>query len=282
MCGDAPAHLAGIWTRDRRTSWEESVTARAMWQGKLAFQSHEIGVRLYSAVLDRNVHFHLLHKRDHARVQQRMVEAETEMPVPLDQTRKAFEAAPGLFVALSSEEIEQTVPAPSREVKISRFVPIEAIDPQLYDRPYYLGPAENSEPDYFALAEALDAKRAGIASWVMRKHSYVGALIGQHGYLMLITLRHAEEVIPVAELAAPQGRPLASKEKDLAEKLIEALAGPFKPHAYHDEYQHRIHELVEAKRAGKKVKPKRAPRRRRTASLADALQASLKNVPPSR
>ena len=258
------------------------MTARSIWQGKLTFQKHEIGVKLYSAVQDREVHFHLLHKREHARVQQRMVDAETEKPVPLEQARKAFEAAPGLYVALSSDEIEQSVPAPSREVRISRFVPIDAIDPQLYDRPYYLGPAENSETDYFALAEALDANRAGIASWVMRKHSYVGALVAQRGYLMLITLRHAEEVVPVGELEPPHGRPLASKEKDLAEKLIEALAGPFKVHAYHDEYQHRIHELIEAKRAVKKLKPKRAPRRRRTASLTDALEASLRDASRNR
>ncbi len=259
------------------------MTARSIWQGKLSVAKHEIAVKLYSAVLDRQIHFHLLHKRDRTRVQQRMVDADTEKPVPLDQTRKAFEAEPGLYVAVTSEEIDRSVPEASREIKISRFVPPAVIDLQLFDRPYYLGPAGDSETDYFALAQAIDGKQStGIASWVMRKHAYVGALIAQQGYLMLITLRHAEEVIPHSQLEPPQGRPLEPKEKALAEKLIEALSGQFEPDAYHDEYQERIRELVAAKRAGKKLKPKRLPRRRREGSLADSLQASLKQASAKR
>jgi DNA end-binding protein Ku len=255
------------------------VSARAIWQGTLKIQKHEIAVKLYSAVLDRQIHFHLLHKRDRTRVEQRMVDAKTHRAVPLDEARKAFEAEPGLYVVVSDDEIERSVPEPSREVRISRFLPATVIDPQLFDRPYYLGPAQDSAADYFALAEALGSrKHAGVATWVMRKHSYVGALIPHQGFLMLITLRHADEVIPVSELEAPQGGPFVPKEKALAEKLIEALSGEFEPAAYHDEYQHRIHELIEAKRAGKKVKPKRAPRRRREGSLADSLQASLRGA----
>ena len=259
------------------------MTARAIWQGALKIQKHEIPVKLYSAVLDRQIHFHLLHKHDRTRVEQRMVDSETEKPVSPDQTRKAFEAESGVYIAVTSEEIEQSVPEPSREVTVSRFVPAEAIDPELYDRPYYLGPAGDGETDYFALAQAIEKKKtAGFATWVMRKHAYVGALIAQQGYLMLITLRHAEEVIPVTELEPPQGRALEPKERELAKKLIETLSGHFQPDAFHDEYQKRVHELIEAKRSGKKLKPKRAAPRRGQGSLADSLQASLKRAGANR
>ena len=137
-----------------------------------------------------------------------------------------------------------------------------AIEPQLFDRPYYLGPGDDAVVDYFALARALEKKKcAGIASWTMRKHSYVGALIVDRGYLMVITLRHADEVIPVSQLDPPQGRALEPKERVLAAKLIETLSGQFDPAAYSDQYQERVQELIDAKRAGKKVKPKRARRR---------------------
>ena len=64
----------------------------------------------------------------------------------------------------------------------------------------------------FALAQALERKKkAGVATWVMRKHSYVGALLPHAGYLMLITLRHTEEVIPVSRLDPPDGRRGGSK-----------------------------------------------------------------------
>ena len=252
---------------------------RAIWQGTLKVKQHELPVKLYAAVQDQNVHFHLLHKRDRLRVQQRMVDSQTERPVPAGEARKAFEAEPGRFVAVTSEDLEQSAPAPSRHVSVSRFVPASAIDARLYDRPYYLGPAGESTTDYFALAQALGKKkRIGIVAWVMRKHSYVGALLPLEGYLVLITLRHADEIVPLAELPAPEGATFGAKEKSLAEQLIEALSGEFDPDAYHDEYQQRLHNLIEAKRHGKKVTAKRAPRRRQAGSLADSLEKSLRGV----
>ena len=150
--------------------------ARAIWQGNLLVQKHKIAVKLYSAVSDRQIHFHLLHAKDRTRLQQRMVDAQTKKPVALDDARKAFEAEGGLFIAVTPEEIEQSAPSAGREIRVGQFVPDQSIEPQFFDRPYYLGPADGSEKDYFALAQALEnSKRTGIASWVMRKHPYVGA-----------------------------------------------------------------------------------------------------------
>jgi DNA end-binding protein Ku len=236
-------------------------------------------VKLYPAVLDQQIHFHLLHKRDRIRVEQKMVDAETGRAVPLDQARRAFESEPGLYIAISGDEIARGLPEPSRILRIGRFVPRSAIDPQFFDRPYYVGPGNHAEVDYFALAEAIDSRQsAGIASWVMRKHSYVGALIAHGQYLMLITLRFADEVIQLGSLDPPQGRALQPKEQNMARQLIDALSEQFKPEAYHDEYQDRVRQLVESKRSGKKVQLKRAPRRRQEGSLAESLRASLKRA----
>ena len=128
------------------------MTARAIWQGTLKLKNQELGVKLYSAVDDKQIHFHLLHKRDLMRVEQRMVDAETEKAVPLGEARKAFEAEPGLLIVVTGDDIEKSAPAPSREIKVGRFVPLGAIAPQSYERPYFLGPAEQATTDYFALA----------------------------------------------------------------------------------------------------------------------------------
>lgn len=259
------------------------MSARAIWQGTLAFKQHEIAVKLYSAVWERQIHFHLLHNRDSTRVQQRMVDSRTGEPVALDEALKAYEAEPGVYVTLTREELAKSESKASREIRVRRFVPTRAIDPQLFDHPYDLGPDAGSTADYFALAAVLEQKsRAGIARWVMRKHSYVGALIAHEGYLVLSTLRYAEEVIAVSELDPPDGEALESKERALAGKLIESLASRFEPDLYHDLYQQRVHDLIEAKRTGRKIKPKRAATRRRRGSLADALLASLKAVSTKR
>jgi DNA end-binding protein Ku len=95
---------------------------------------------------------------------------------------------------------------------------------------------------------------------------------------MLITLRHSEEVVPPGQLKAPANSSFGAKERHLAEKLIDALSARFEPQAYHDEYQQRIHDLIDAKRRGKKVMAKRAPRRRLAGSLTESLEASLKSI----
>jgi non-homologous end joining protein Ku len=43
----------------------------------LTIQKHEIAVKLFSAVVDSQVHFHLLHKPDRTRVQQLIVDEHT-------------------------------------------------------------------------------------------------------------------------------------------------------------------------------------------------------------
>jgi DNA end-binding protein Ku len=259
------------------------VGARSIWQGTLIVQKHQIGIKLYSAVVDRQTHFHLLHERDHARVQLRMVDEETDRPIPSPEMQKAFETKTGAYVVVTPEDLERSAPKPSREIEVSRFVPMNAVDPQFFERPYYLAPDGESTAGYFGLAQALEnRKAAGIASWVMRKHSYVGALITYRRCLMLIALRHADEVIPVAQLDPPDGRPLEAKERNLADKLIEALSGQFDSSAYQDTYQERIRELIAAKRSGKKLKKKAVSRQRPAASLADSLESSLKTISVSR
>ena len=256
--------------------------ARAIWQATLTIKKHELPVKLYAAVEDRETHFHLLHKRDRTRVEQHMVDSETGQPVSSTEALKAFEAEPGLFVKLTPEEIERTEPPPSRAVKIDEFISVSAIDPFLYDRPYYLGPESDSIEDYFALAQALSRQRkAGIAHWVMRKHSYRGALTVHDGYLVLITLRHAAEIIAINQLDPPGGPALTTKEKNLARRLLEELSGTFKASEYHDEYQERVRELIEAKRSGKRLKRKPPPKRSPARSLADSLEKSLRAVRPA-
>jgi DNA end-binding protein Ku len=65
----------------------------------------------------------------------------------------------------------------------------------------------------------------------------------------------------------------------LAEQLVSALEGRFEPERYRDEYQARVRQLIEAKARGRKLPKRAAPRRRRApASLAGALQASLRGA----
>ena len=174
--------------------------------------------------------------------------------------------------------MEKLEPESSREIKITQFVPPIAIPPEYYDRPYYLGP-DGDQAAYFALAEALKNKeREGVARWVMRKQRYVGALRADGDYLMLDTLRHAEEVLSAKDLPRPAGRAPDKKELGMAKQLIQLLKGEFDPKEFKDEYRERVMEFVEKKGKGHKPRLHLVKSKKKTTSLDKVLSKSLEHL----
>jgi DNA end-binding protein Ku len=251
------------------------VSARTMWKGKLKIGSTRVPVNLYSAVVDKTVHFNILDKKSELRVKQHMVNPENDEEVANDEIQKGYQIEPGLFVILSKQELEKLQPAPSRDIEVMRFVSAAEISSQWYDRPYYLGP-DGDQTAYFAFAEALaNQKKQGVARWVMRGKEYVGALSSQDGYLMLVTLRFAEEVVASKDLPEPEGRALDKKEIAMAGQLIELLEGDFVASEFKDEYRERVMEFIEQKSKGKKPRLRAVQSKRASTSLDKVLSKSI-------
>lgn len=252
------------------------MSARAMWKASVAVGELEVPVKLYAAVQDTQVHFRLLHAADRAPVKQQMIDPATEEPVASEQLRKAVAVDRGVYVLLTEEEQAALKPKPSRLISIEQVVAAEAVDERWFDRPYYLGP-DGDEEGYFALAEALAKRKAlGIAHWVLRNKRYVGGLHASGGYLVLETLRHAQEVLEVGAVRGDGARAPDKREIALAEQLIGALEDRFEVDEFHDEYQDKLKAMLEAKAAGKVVRFPKAAKRESGDSLVASLQASLK------
>lgn len=252
-----------------------TVAARAIWKGELKLNSTKLPVKLYSAVEDRSVRFHILDDKARKRVKQHMVERESGEPVPDEEIRKGYEVEPGRFVILTEEDLESLNPKPSRDIDVEEFVPIEAVPQQYYERPYYLGP-DGDQQNYFALAEALEkSKLEGIAHWVMRNKSYMGALSARDGYLVLSTLRNSDEVISAKELPEPAGRAPTSKEVAMAKSLVSMLEGEFNPADFKDEYRERVLEFIKQKAKGHAPRLKPVKMKRKTTSLDSVLAKSI-------
>jgi len=134
------------------------MAARAIWKGQLKIGSTKIPVKLYSAVADKTVRFHVLDDSAQMRVKQHMVNPDTGEEVSDQKIQKGYEIEPGRFVLVTDEELESLEPKPSRDIEIAEFVPPEAISQQWFERPYYLGP-DGDQKEYFALAEALENRK---------------------------------------------------------------------------------------------------------------------------
>lgn len=251
------------------------MVARAMWKGQLKVGTTKIAVKLYSAVQDQTVRFHILDEKSKARVKQHMVDSDSGEEVPSEEIQKGYEVEPGKFVILTDEDLEKLAPPPSRDIEIVEFVPQDKISQQWYDRPYYLGP-DGDDKEYFALAEALSNKESeGVAQWVMRGKYYAGGLRAVNDYLFLFTLRDAQEVILADELPKPAGAAPTQKELAMAKQLVEMLKGDFNPKEYKDEYRKRVMEFIERKAKGHAPRLAPVKTKRQTAALDNVLAKSI-------
>jgi DNA end-binding protein Ku len=258
-----------------RITGEPGMTARAIWKGELVLGDQRVPVKLYSAVEDQAVHFHLLHATDRVPVEQRIVRKDTGEVVPREAQRKALPVDDERAVILQPEDLETLEPEAGRDIHLLRFVPADLLGDAWFDRPYFLGPDED-DASYASLAQALSQRALlGIARWTMRKKRYLGALGLQDGRLTMTTLRRAEQVLQVPAIEPAKSKAPSEAELKLAEQLLESIAGEFDPTAWENEHRKRLHALIDAKRHGKNVKPFQPKPRAANDDLAESLRLSL-------
>ena len=250
-----------------------------IWKGYIHFGDTEVPVKLHTAIREEQIQFHLLHKRDHAKLRQQMVCAYEKKPVPVEQQAKGFEVEDGKYILVDPEELEQADTESSRMIEVHEFVKTEQIDPIFLERAYYLEPDTYSK-GYKALVEALkEMDVEGICTWTMRKRAYFGALQASGKTLRLNTLRHVDEVIPAASLELEKS-PLSEKELKVGSELIGHLTSPFQPQKFINEHQKKLQKLIDKKARGEKILILHPRRLKATApdKLLQALEASLKEA----
>ena len=255
------------------------MAGRAIWKGNIRFGGIDVPVKLHTAVKEERIQFHLLHRRDHVKLQQQMICAHEKVPVPAEEQTRGYELEEGKYLLIDPAELEQTEPEESRSIEVHEFVKVGQIDPLFLERAYTLSP-DIHEKGYNALAAAMaEMGVEGICTWTMRKRSYLGALQISGRTLRLKTLRHADEVIPVSSLELPEIA-LSEKELRIGSELINQLTAPFEPEKFENEHQKKLRQLIDQKARGEKIVLLRPRRLKPTSSdkLLEALEASLKKV----
>jgi DNA end-binding protein Ku len=256
------------------------MAARALYKASIRFGGFAVPVKLYTAVGDIRIHFRLLHDADKEPLRREMICPVHEAPVPPEHRVKGYPVAGDEYVVLTPEELESIAPESSRRIELTGCVDAAAIDPRWLERTYYLGP-DGKGGAYAALAQALRADaRAGLCRWQMRKRDYLGALTlsaQDSGVLLLVTLRHADEVLPTAALDLPAGGELREKERRTARWLVEELGNDFRPEQYHDQRRAKLIELLERKARGEEIEVVTPEEKPATTGdqLLEQLEASL-------
>jgi DNA end-binding protein Ku len=250
---------------------------RAIWTGAVSFGLVNVPVRMYSAIQEHTLHFHLLHEKDDSRIGYEKVCKKEGKPVPDKEIVKAFEFEKGEFVTMSDEDFETAQAQDGgRTIDIRDFVPYDEVDPILFRRSYYLGPQDGAERVYALLVRAMEESGlAGLGKYVMRDRQNLGLLRVRDRVLTLEQMYFADEIRPIDEIR-PKAQRVAKKELDMAEQLIEAYAGPFDPAKYRDTYRDTLCEIIKAKRKGEEIhRPEPEEQEDEAPDLLAALRASV-------
>ncbi len=226
---------------------------RSIWSGAITFGLVNVPVRMYSAIQQQDVHFHLLHTKDDSRIGYDKVCKQEGKRVPDDEIAKAYEFADGEYVYMTDDDFAAAEGETYRTIEILDFVPYEEIDPIYFEQTYYLGPAENAEKVYSLLLQAMErSELAAIVRYVMREKQHIGCLRIREGTITLERMYFADEIRDVGEVKPRKAR-VDKRELEMAAQLIDRFTGSFDPTKYEDTYRKSLLEIVKAKRKGKDV-----------------------------
>lgn len=252
---------------------------RALWSGSISFGLVNVPVKLFAAIHQQEVHFHMLHDKDGARIKQKRVCSEDGQEVPYDHVAKGYEVSPNHYVMITEEELGKLDPEATRSIDIEDFVSLEEIDPMYWEHTYHVVADKGAARAYGLLVSAMaKAGKVGIARVVLRTKQYLCTLRPVEKGLVLSTMLYADELVPQRSLDAPTPAAAAPKPRELemAQMLIDSLTSKFEPAKYKDDYRERVLELIQAKAKG--VELTAAPREKgkaRAVDLMEALKASL-------
>jgi len=257
---------------------------RALWTGTITFGLVNVPVRIYSAVHQHKLDFHLVHEKDDSPIGYQKICKLEEKPVPNDEIVKAYEFKKGEFVQLTDEDFEAVQVEGQHSIDLVDFVPYEDIDPAFFAHTYLVGPQDGAEKTYALLVRAMEESGlAGIGKFVMRSRQYLGCLRVREGTLTLEQLYFADEVDPPAGIVPNRLPSVAKKELDMALTLIDGFAGEWKPEKYEDTYTEALRDVVKAKRRGKDVHELREPvDEEAPPDLMEALRLSIEQSQKSR
>jgi DNA end-binding protein Ku len=254
---------------------------RTLWSGSLSFGLVNVPVQMVSAARDLDYHFHQLHAKDKARIEQRRFCSKEDVEVTWEEVARSYDLN-GKQVILTDEELASVQPRKTRTIDIEAFVDLADVDPIYFDHPYFLIPAGDSEGTlraYRLLVESMGTRdRVALGRVVMRTKEYLVAIRVLDGALSLTTMLFHDEVRPTREI--PTGGKKPSKQTvDRAVAIIEELSTDWDPESYTDCYRERLKRVIERKRKRQQIEvptPEKEPEP--VPDLMEALERTLQNV----
>jgi DNA end-binding protein Ku len=256
---------------------------RAIWSGSISFGLVNAPVKMYSAIDEHDLELHLVHEKDGSRIGYEKICKKEGKKVRSDEIVKAFEVSDGELVYLDDDDFEAAEEESFHVIEVQDFVPLDEIDPILFQRTYFLGPAQGAEKVYALLVQAMEKSAlAAIAQYVFRDRQQLGALRVRDGVITFENMYFADEIRPTEDIL-PDRKPRVSKrELEMAMTLIERFTTTFDHGKYEDRYRERLLAIVKRKQKGEEIHAPSAAEPEVSSDLLEALRASVEAAQESR
>ena len=251
---------------------------RPIWKGAISFGLISIPVRLYSAVENKSLKFHLMHEEDGGRIKYKRECSKCGKEVSWDDIIKGYEYSKDHYVTFTDEEMDALDVDSIKAIDVVSFVPLEDIDPIYFDKTYYVIPEASGIKAYKLLSEALEAEgQVGVAKIALRDKEHLSTIRLKDDVFVLETMHWPDE-IRVPEFEELNKRvEVRDQEVKMARQLIQQLADDFKPDEFEDEYRIRLQQLAEQKVEGQEVTVAQEPEAEPApvVDIMEALKASV-------
>jgi DNA end-binding protein Ku len=257
---------------------------RTIWNGSISFGlvNIPIGLALATkpAARSSDVSFRTLHRECGTPIKQKRWCPVHDREVPNDELVKGWEVAKGQFVIVEDADLEAIMRHDeSRSIDITRFVPVDDVDPVWFDRTYFLVPASApaQRRPYVLLLEAMrETGTAALGRFIIRGSENLCLIRAKGDALVLETMFVGEDVHSQAEIDEAVGdTEVKEPELALARQVIDSLVGEFEPSELVSEYRRDMRAMLEAKLAGEEIK---VPEPEPDAPVVDLMEALRRSV----
>jgi DNA end-binding protein Ku len=256
--------------------------ARTIWSGSLSFGLVNVPVGLYPATQDKTIHFNQFEAGTSDRIRYKKVNERTGEEVSQSSIVRGFNVGDGDYVILSDDELTAADPERSRNIGITDFVDLDAIDPVYFRSAYYLAPQGEGARRAFALLRQVlaEAQKVAVATLVMRNKEYLVTIRPDQDVMVLQTMYFSDEVRdPREELPnLPSDEEFSDREIAMARMLIDSMAVDWSADQYEDSHRQRVEAIIEQKQRGEEIVTETPAAKPKVVDLMAALQASVDAV----
>jgi len=278
--------------------------ARPYWSGQITISLVSFSVKLFVATEAKSqIAFHQINRATGERVryqkvaasaaeaQQSQQDAGDEAPaaaptVRNDEIVKVYEYRKGQYVTIEPAELANLRVPSKHSMEVSQFVDASEIDPEYFEKPYFVVPENDSQTQAFAVVRQalIDTKKIALSKIAFAGREHIVAIAPADGNgMMAYTMRYAAELRDARDYFRDIKQVEIDEDSlDLAKQLIKRKAAQFDPSKFVDGYEVALKELVQAKidHAPIPRDEPAAPQRGKVVSLMDALRKSIGDDTP--